>query len=230
MGIAVLLVCVWITLAVTKHHALIFVSAVMAAGLIARQITKMAQARKPKQSLLRQAIAEQLTPEALAKPKILLATAGSDAMATAAMQVARAENATLLVCFIREVALAYTIDASSRLTLDTDTAAQALYTDFLEHGHRWGVPIIPIYDTGPHAVELLAEQAAIFGAAKVLIGSSRRGAIHQLIKGSFQRKLESLLPLEIPVQVLSPVDVEPPSPDEGRGFEVVSPEAREMPR
>jgi hypothetical protein len=36
----------------------------------------------------------------------------------------------------------------------------------------------------------------------VLIGSSRRGAIHQIIKGSFQRKLEALLPPEIPVMVL----------------------------
>jgi hypothetical protein len=38
---------------------------------------------------------------------------------------------------------------------------------------------------------------------KVLIGSSRRGALHQIIKGSFQRRLESLLPPELPVQVLS---------------------------
>jgi hypothetical protein len=38
---------------------------------------------------------------------------------------------------------------------------------------------------------------------KVLIGSSRRGAIHHLLKGSFQRRLESLLPPEIHVQVLT---------------------------
>ena len=89
------------------------------------------------------------------------------------------------------------------------------------------MPIIPIYDTGPHAVELLAEQAAIFGASKVLIGSSRRGAIHQLIKGSFQRKLESLLPPEIPVQVLSPVDAEPPEPAAAPEVETIPPQARD---
>ena len=227
LGIAAMLVCVWLTLAWTKHHALIFVTIVLTVGLITRQLTKLASKRRPKPSLLRQAIQEQLTPEALAKPKILLATAGSDAMATAAMQVARSENSSLLVCFVREVALTYTIEASRRLTLDTDTAAQALYTDFLAHGHRWGVPIIPIYDTGPNAVELLAEQAAIFGASKVLIGSSRRGAIHQLIKGSFQRKLESLLPPEIPVQVLSPIDAEPPEAEAAREVETITPETRD---
>jgi len=37
----------------------------------------------------------------------------------------------------------------------------------------------------------------------VLIGTSRRGSLHQLLKGSFQRRLEILLPPEIPVEVIS---------------------------
>jgi len=44
--------------------------------------------------------------------------------------------------------------------------------------------------------------AALLGADKVLIGSSRRGALHHLIKRNFQKKLESLLPPEIPVAVV----------------------------
>jgi len=38
---------------------------------------------------------------------------------------------------------------------------------------------------------------------RVLIGSSRRGVLHHVIKGSFQRRIESLLPPDIHVQVLS---------------------------
>ena len=64
------------------------------------------------------------------------------------------------------------------------------------------MPIIPVYDTGHQRAELIAEQAAINGVRRVLIGSSRRGALHHLIKGSFQRKLEALLPPEITVEVL----------------------------
>ena len=41
------------------------------------------------------------------------------------------------------------------------------------------------------------------GVTKVLLGSSRRGAIHKIIKGSFQRKIESFLPPDIPVQVIT---------------------------
>jgi len=65
------------------------------------------------------------------------------------------------------------------------------------------VPIIPMYDTGTSAPELIAETAAMNGVARVLIGSIRRGVLHHIIKGSFQRRIESLLPPEIHVQVLS---------------------------
>jgi hypothetical protein len=124
-------------------------------------------------------------------------------MAGPALQLAKAENATLVVAFIREVSLSYKVEAETRLTLDTDAGAQSLFADFLAHGHRAGVPIIPVYDTGHDSTELIAETAAIHGCQEVLIGTSRRGALHQIIKGSFQRKLEHLLPPDIPVRVLS---------------------------
>jgi amino acid transporter/nucleotide-binding universal stress UspA family protein len=198
-----LLIAIWFTLALTKFHALIFVTIVLAVGLTLRTLTRYTAARRPKPSLLRRAIIEQLTPEALAKPRILLATAGSAAMADAAVELAAAEEAALVVCFIREVALNFKVEAESRFTLDNDPAAQAMFADFLEKGHQAGVPIIPMYDTGTNAAEQLAELAAMNGVDRVLIGSSRRGALHHIIKGSFQRRIESLLPPEIHVQVLS---------------------------
>ncbi len=211
LGIGVLLVGVWITLALTKVHALIFVSIVMVVGLICRQATQYYAKKRPKPSLLRQAIVEQLPPEALFKPKVLLSTAGSARLAVPALEYAKSINAALVVCFVREVALAYNVEAQTKLTLDNDPAAQALFTDFLDLGHQYGVPIIPMYDTGPQSAELIAETAAINGVEKLLIGSSRRGALHTFIKGSFQRKLESLLPPEIPVHVLAEQEVVAPT-------------------
>ncbi len=203
VALGVLLVAIWVTLAYTKLHALIFVAIVMVVGLVARQLTRMAAARRPRLSLLRQAILEQLTPEMLAKPKLLLATAGSSSMAEPALQLAHDQQAALVVCFIREVALTYLAEAEYRLSLETDHAAQALFRDFLALAHKYEVPIIPFYDTGTNSAELIAEAAAINAVDRILIGSSRRGTLYQVIKGSFQRKLESLLPPEIPVQVLS---------------------------
>jgi nucleotide-binding universal stress UspA family protein len=143
---------------------------------------------------------------------MLLATAGSAQLAHAALELARDRNAALVVCFVRDVALA--VGAEARLTLESDPAAQTLFAEWLEHGHRYGVPIIPMYDTGNNPTEMIAEAAAISGAERVLIGTSRRGSLHQLIKGSFQRRLEGLLPPEIPVEVIdtSPNTAATPAP------------------
>jgi len=200
--LAVILIAIWITLAFTKLHAVIFVTIVLAFGLTLRFLTRFAQKKRPKPSLLRQAIVEQLPVDALLRPKLLIATAGSTQLADAALELARRHNAALVVCFVRDVALA--VGAEARLTLESDPAAQGLFAEWLEHGHRYGVPIIPIYDTGTNSAEMIAEAAAITGADKVLIGTSRRTSLHQLIKGSFQRRLEILLPPEIPVEVISP--------------------------
>src|SRR4051794_1057555 len=96
-ALGVLLVAIWITLAFTKWHATVFVCAVLAIGLSLRAATKNYAKRRPKPSLLRQAIVEQLPEDALARPKLLLATAGSDAMADPALELAKAEGAALVV-------------------------------------------------------------------------------------------------------------------------------------
>lgn len=202
-GLAMLLIVIWITLALTKVHALVFVCVVMATGLILRQATRYAAARRPKPSLLRQAILEQLTPEALARPRLMLTTAGSDQLAESALERARDAGAALVVCFVRDVALSYKVEAETQLSLDTDQAAQALFVDFLDHGHRLGVPIIPVYDCGPDPAVLIAEHAAVNGVQRVLVGTSRRGALHQIIKGSFRDRLQNLLPTDIPIEMIA---------------------------
>ena len=198
------LLAIWISLAFTKLHALLFVVTVMVIGLTARALTKWLADRKgPRVSLLRQAISEQLTPEALMKPKVLLGTYGSEALAPAALAEAKKSNSTLVVCFIRQLNLSYKFDGK-RLTIDTDLAALKTFSRILDNAHTLGVPVLPIYDTGPDAAELIAENAAIYGCDRVLIGTSRQGTLYTLIKGTFQRRLESILPPEIPVQVISP--------------------------
>ena len=202
--LGVLMVAIWLTLAWTKWHATVFVAVVLVSGLLLRAFTRYLATRRPRLSLFRQAIVDQITPDAWSKPKILLATAGSSALALPAVQHARAQDATLVVSFVREVALDFRAGVDTSLNLDSDPAAQAMFVDFLELGATNGVPIIPTYDVGPDAAVLIAEAAAMNAAQEVIIGSSRRGRLHQIIRGSFQRKLETLLPPEIPVRVLEP--------------------------
>lgn len=220
--LGLVLLAIWITLAITKLHALAFVCIVMAVGLTARALTKWVQGRRERPSLLRQAISEQLTADALARPKILLGTYGSDLLAPAALQEARREHATLVVCFIRQVTLSYKYE--SRLTIDTDQAAVKTFSRFLDLAHGAGVPILPVYDMGYDAAELMAETAAIYGCTKVLLGTSRKGALYHLIKGHFQRRLETILPPEVQVQVISPAEAAAASESEA-----AMPEAEHQP-
>jgi hypothetical protein len=192
-----------VTLAFTKLHALVFVAIVMVVGLTARQITKSLAARRGKPSLLRQAIAEQLPADALAKRKLMVGTYGSEALAPTVLDRAKRENAVLVVMFVRQVSLSYKYESEQKLTIDTDLAAQRTFARFLDLAHEAGVPILPVYDTGPDAAILMAEAAAIYGVDRLLIGSSRNGPIFHIIKGSFQRRLESLLPPDIVVEVIS---------------------------
>ena len=53
----------------------------------------------------------------------------------------------------------------------------------------------------------MAENAAVYGCERVLIGTSRQGALYHLIKGHFQQRLEAVLPPDVPVEVLVPEEV-----------------------
>jgi amino acid transporter len=199
--LAFVLMAIWVTVGYQKHEALIFVSIVLTVGLSARQLNKWMAGRKgPRVSLLRKAILSQLGEGALNRPRMLLGTYGSDSLARPSLKVAKENGCTLVVCFIRSIHLSYKWD--QQLCMETDTAAIKTFARFLDMGHEMGVPVLPIYDSGSEPAELIAEAAAITGCERVLIGSSRRGTVYQIIKGSFQQKLEALLPPEIKVEVL----------------------------
>lgn len=201
-ALGLILITIWITLATTKLHALIFVTVVLAAGLTARWITKRFAAQSTRADLLHEAVTHQLSPKVLAMPRVMLATAGGTHLVESALKYSRQQGAALVVAFIREVSLTPAGPSDDKMTIENDTAAQTLFAEALHAGSQSGVPVIPAYDAGHNPVELLAEQAAVWGVHEILIGSTRRSALHKLIKGSFQRKLESLLPPEIQVRVL----------------------------
>jgi K+-sensing histidine kinase KdpD len=202
---------------------LVFVCVVLAIGLSLRRLTQYAAARRPKPSLLRQAIMEQLSPEVAASRKCLLGTYGSDALARAALRRCKESGAALVVCFIRQVSLSFRYDRP--LSIDSDLAAQKTFAKFLDMGHEMGVPVMPVYDTGPDAALLLAETAAIYGCEKIFIGTSRQGALYHLLKGHFQQRLEALLPPDVPVEVIAPEAAPPnppPSPPAAEELDVVN--------
>ena len=189
-----LLLTIWITVAIVKHDALIFVSVIMALGLTARYINRWWNRTHPQPTLLQDAINEQLTPEALAKPRIMVATYGSATMCPAAIAEAKKRNALLVVGFVREIVLAYKWNVG--LSAERDIAATKTFIRYLELGHAAGVPILPLYDAGPDSALLLAELAASHNCGTILIGKTGRR------RGSFLKRLRRHLPAEIKVVVM----------------------------
>ncbi|MGN6625415.1 MAG: APC family permease [Tepidisphaeraceae bacterium] len=205
------LLVIWVTLAFTKHEALIFVCIVMVCGLIARAVTKWVGARKgPRPSLLRQAIQEQLTEAVLARPRLLLGTYGSLDMAPAAMRYAKEHHATLVICFVREVAIGGSLEHVQKFSIDSDPAAIRTFTRFLDLAHANGVGVIPHYDTADDAAVILAEAAVMHGCREILIGTSRQSLLHQYIKGNFQRRIEAILPDDVHVRVMTRGSIDEP--------------------
>src|SRR5262249_8639737 len=69
IALGCLLLAIWVSLAWQKREALLFVVIVLLIGLSARQLNKWLSTRKgPRPSLIRQAILDQLTPEAIGRP------------------------------------------------------------------------------------------------------------------------------------------------------------------
>jgi K+-sensing histidine kinase KdpD len=212
--VALLLLAIWVSLGFDKLHAVEFVGIVVAAGFVARAVTKMVQGRNPKLPLIRQAILEHLTPEAFAAPKILVGTYGSDKLALPAIRLARMQGATLVVCFIREVSLSYKYDRP--LTLETDPVAIRVFARYLELAHDEGVKVMPVYDSASDAAVAMAESAAMNSCHTILIGSSRESTLVHLVKGHFQRRLEAMLPGDIRVEVVRHESNTEPAPNLGR--------------
>ena len=226
---ASLLIAIWVTLAFTKLHALVFVTH-RAGDRPDRCASSRATPpqRRPKPSLLRQAIIEQLTPGRAGQARSSCSrTAGSDALADAALAIAQGTRTRRWSSASSARSRCPTRSKPRRGSRSTPTRPPRRCSPTSSStATSTACRSSPSTTPGTNAAELIAEHAAINGVNKVLIGTSRRGALHHLIKGSFQQQLEILLPPEIPVQVLTLHDPSP-EPEQTLGAGPPSAEVRE---
>ena len=159
---------IWVTLAFTKLHALVFVCD-RDGGRADRC------ARSPSWSP--RAAASQAQPAAAGDHRAAPAGGAGQAASccSATVRLRRAgrggaatrrkrTDAALVVCFVRAGRAVVQVRGRAAARRSTPTRPRsARSADFLEHGHDYGVPIIPVYDTGPNAAELIAENAAMNG-------------------------------------------------------------------
>jgi amino acid transporter len=189
----VLLAAIWITIALTKLHALMFVSIVLAVGLAIREYTHRHRRRAEETARLAPPVAAAADAAAPSPPVflgqfVLVAARGWTPALQFAVEESRVRGAQLLVLYIREVAVS--IDMGTKW--QDDPEARALFTR-LETESK-GLKVNKLYSVSDSPADTIIDIAATFGVDTVVLGGSRRAALVNLLKGNVVARVASNLP------------------------------------
>ena len=185
------LAAVWITIALSKLYALLFVAIVLGFGLALREVTTRHRLAAPTAPKL--ATVVPVTPALGSPPEflgqfILVAARGWTPALQFALEESRVRGAQLLVLYVREVAV--NIDMGSNWQDDPD--ARVLFTR-LETEAR-GLKVNKLYSVSDSPPDTIIDIAATFGVDSVVLGGSRRATLVNLLKGNVVARVAANLP------------------------------------
>ncbi len=196
-GTAVFLFLIWITIALTKLNALLFVAIILGAGLLLREYTRRHRATLPATPHPEAApTAAGAAPDAPAATRpsvflgksLLVAARGNTPALQFALEEARVRGAELLVLYIREVAVQADLGSDWR----KDPIASELFTRL----KREAADVNPrtLYSVSDSPADTIIDIAATFGVDTVILGGSRRARLVRLLKGNVVARVASHLP------------------------------------
>ena len=194
---AVVLFAIEASIAIEKHKALIFVLIVLAFGLAGREIAKRRKAFEP--------VPEEIPAEAsvthglgfapLVTRKFLVAyKEGSEKLLHFAASEAKHHEAMLYVLRIREVSVG---DLPERVPNGTHENGQRIG----EICDEYAIHYKPISMYSNEVGYTIAENAAILGADRVILGTPKRTMLERALKGNVIETVSNLLPEEIQLVV-----------------------------
>jgi amino acid transporter len=190
-GTFFVLAAVWVTIALSKLYALLFVSIILGFGLGVREFTSRRRQAAPAAPKL--ATVVPVTPALGSPPEflgqfILVAARGWTPALQFALEESRVRGAQLLVLYIREVSV--NIDMGSNWQDDPD--AKVLFTR-LEAEAR-GLKVNKLYSVSDSPADTIIDIAATFGIDSVVLGGSRRATLVNLLKGNVVARVAANLP------------------------------------
>lgn len=196
---AIVLFAVEASIAIGKHKALIFAVLVIGAGLAAREYARRRKVFVP-------------IPEAVATEAVLshgLATAssynskflvaykeGRDKLLRFAASEAKHHDAMLYVLQIQEVAVGY-------LPENVPNGAQLSVQKIEEVCQEYGVEYKAISMISNEVGYTIAENAAMLGVDRVILGTPKRTMLERALKGNVIETVSNLLPEEIQLVVFA---------------------------
>ncbi|MSS72407.1 MAG: amino acid permease [Candidatus Latescibacteria bacterium] len=187
--------CVELTIAYEKRHALIFAFSVLAVGLATRGVGRVLHTRHERAERIAPPLPEPVPLPAfhgtLPVNAVLVAVRGATDTLRFATEEARLRNAALYVLFVREI----NVSVPAGESIAEDTEARRVF-EAAKQGAD-GVPIIPIYAVSDSPEDVILDQAATLGVDYVILGSTARSRMVRLLKGDLITRIAERLPEEI---------------------------------
>ena len=206
MFTALLMAGIWITIAATKLHALVFVCLVCGIGLFIRETYRAKARGEASAQLAFPAKEAKIAPTPIFGEevgeeggRIVLAARGLTPSAKYAIQEAKLRSARLYFLYIREVQVAAELVGR----LQDDVKAQEVIGEMKRVAADEKVAMTPVYCTANKASDMIVELAATLGADLVVLGGTRRGVLVNFLGGDTVREVSSQLPDEIPLVVVA---------------------------
>ena len=193
---------VWVTIAMTKLPALVFVAAILALGLGIREYTQRMRKRAPAPAPAAATAASSApaapapgaatsarAPAPFLGARVLVAARGWTPALQFAIGECRTRGLELLVLYIREVAIQF-----EQLSSDwrDDLEARALFSRILSEAQ--GLKINPLYSMSDSPADTIIDIAATFGVDTVILGGSKRATLVNLLKGNVVTRVAANLP------------------------------------
>jgi amino acid transporter/nucleotide-binding universal stress UspA family protein len=197
-----ILFLVEITLAHTKPDALFFVVCVLGVGLALRAYTLKRQGITT--LVVTRQVAEMVSPTlgATMRPRleegqrIMVAARGITPVLSFALDEAQLRKASLYVVYVKELAVYYGAGPvqATRAKWQGDPEANAILSLMLKLGSERDVPVMPVYAVSEDPAATILDLAATIGVDYLMLGTSHRRTLTNLLRGNVVTNIADQLP------------------------------------
>ncbi len=186
-----------ITIAIEKHNALIFALSIVGTGLLLRHLTKVALPMPipqvvPTANVLTISEAKEIAPLYKSSVLVALRALNMNLLDEAALRIkALGENA-LYLNYVEE------IPQGAELSQEVEPSAESLELLAMaeQELEKRGLTVVPVWQIGDDPGKAIAHAAKELGVKMVMIGTTKRGSLMNLLRGEVLRKLASNLSQE----------------------------------
>src|SRR5437764_11704259 len=196
----VILFLVEITLAHTKPDALFFVCCVLGVGLALRAFTlkrsgiTILTVTRQVAEMVSPTLAASMQPRLEEGQRIMVAARGITPVLSYALDEAQLRKASLYVAFVKEVAVYYGGPVRGRARWQDDSEANAILSLMLKLGCERDIPVMPVYAMSDDPAATILDLAATIGVDFLMIGTSHRLTLTNLLRGNVVTNIAAQLP------------------------------------